>query len=181
MKEIPSLTVEHHAEGIVEFHSVSPKQPITFLSFSITTLKIGFASLAVKYILDCSVGLFLLQWLSLVLFILYRRRQMMERESLLVVHDLGIQVRRRYYSGKEEFFFVERSRIEDVIINEGIGYATVTYYLAIITKSEKEMLLGFSTLIPCLDDLLTDSNSKSNRAGMLKQGTEKEQQKFIHL
>eukprot|EP00960_Hanusia_phi_P003705 109721-Hanusia_phi.AAC.6 len=48
-----------------------------------------------------------------------------------------------------------RSRIEDVIINEGVGYATVTYYIGIITKSEKEMLLGFSTLIPCLDDLLT--------------------------
>ena len=42
----------------------------------------------------------------------------MWQESLLVVHDLGVQIRRKYYSGKEDCRFVERGRIHEVIINE---------------------------------------------------------------
>jgi len=44
------------------------------------------------------------------------------------------QVRREYFSGKKDLKFVERSRIHDVIINEGIRYATVNYYLAVMVR-----------------------------------------------
>ena len=31
---------------------------------------------------------------------------------------------------------MERGRIQEVIISEGVGYATVTYYLAIMTRGD---------------------------------------------
>lgn len=43
-------------------------------------------------------------------------------------------MRRAYYSGKTDFEFVERSRIRDVIINEGVRHTTVSYYLAIMVR-----------------------------------------------
>lgn len=96
------------------------------------------------------LGVFIL----LSVLLLWRRSQRVWQESLLVVHDLGVQVKRKYYSGREDCRFVERGRIQEVIINEGVGYATVTYYLAVLTSDDPDMMLAFRELIPALDDLL---------------------------
>lgn len=51
-------------------------------------------------------------WLLVSLFACWRRRGRVWRESLLVVHDLGLQVRRQYFSGKQDYRFVERGCIQ---------------------------------------------------------------------
>ena len=64
-------------------------------------------------------------------------------ESLLVMRNLGVQVGTRYYSGRERKVFIERQRIESVIINEGIQTWAIFYYMAILVKGQERMVLPF--------------------------------------
>jgi hypothetical protein len=155
----PVLTAEHHAEGIVEFHSTCQEPPMTLFTLCSLLQKTGAVAL-----LACVSGLaatrfgpvcdFLGFWMAISALVLWRRSGRVWQESLLVVHDLGVQTRRKYYSGKEDCRFVERGRIQEVIINEGVGYAAVTYYIAVITSDDPEMMLAFRDMIPALNDLL---------------------------
>lgn len=64
-------------------------------------------------------------------------------ESLLVMRNMGVQVGTRYYSGRERKVFIERQRIESVIINEGIQTWAIFYYMAILVKGQERMVLPF--------------------------------------
>jgi hypothetical protein len=70
-------------------------------------------------------------------------------ESLLVMRDLGVQVGTRYYSGRERKVFIERQRIESVIINEGIQTWAIFYYMAILVKGQERMVLPFEVQCCC--------------------------------
>mmetsp|Transcript_56208 Transcript_56208/g.133481 ORF Transcript_56208/g.133481 Transcript_56208/m.133481 type:complete len:201 (+) Transcript_56208:315-917(+) len=149
------LTTEKHGVGILEFHAVSAEPFLTRHLCVIMLLWTG-AAVSVIYLLDLLTAAYApWLWLSLMLFIVVQRAGLTCAESLLVVHDLGIQVKRTRYSGRVDMIFVERSRIEDVVINEGIGYTAVTYYLTILVAGEREMLLAFSDLIPRILDIQT--------------------------
>ena len=63
---------------------------------------------------------------------------------MLVVRDLGIQVSTRYRCGLNNSQFIDRGRIADVIINEGIRHLQVVYYLAIVVTGETNMIVAFS-------------------------------------
>ena len=149
------LATEKHGEGILEFHAINAEPFFTRRLCVWTPLWTG-AALVVYYLLGV-ISIDVAPWLWLVLMVLLavQRAGMMKAESLLVVHDLGIQVKRRRYSGRLDQIFVERSRIEDVVINEGVGYTAVTYYIAFLVKGEREMLLAFQDLIPRIHDLQT--------------------------
>jgi hypothetical protein len=69
-------------------------------------------------------------------------------ESLLVMRNLGVQVGTRYYSGRERKVFIERQRIESVIINEGIQTWAIFYYMAILVKGQERMILPFEVRPP---------------------------------
>jgi hypothetical protein len=52
-----------------------------------------------------------------------------------VVSPVGLQHTTIYASGRRETFFVEKNRVKDVVINEGITMHRVLFYLAIILRS----------------------------------------------
>jgi len=39
-------------------------------------------------------------------------------ESLTVIAELGVQIRTKYFNGKEITFFIEKEHVEDVLMHE---------------------------------------------------------------
>ncbi len=64
-------------------------------------------------------------------------------ESLLVVRGLGLQISSKLYSGKEKKVFIEKKKIESIIINEGVQAWSILYYMAILVKGKEKMILPF--------------------------------------
>ena len=59
------------------------------------------------------------------------------------MRDLGVQVRTRYVGGSQRTRFVDRAHIADIILNEGITFQSVIFYLAVIVEGEDRLLVVF--------------------------------------
>lgn len=68
-------------------------------------------------------------------------------ESLLVMRDIGIQVKTTYWSGRTESKFINRLKIENVVINEGITLWQVKPYMAILVKDQEKMTIAFEVSV----------------------------------
>ncbi|ETV93983.1 hypothetical protein, variant 1 [Aphanomyces invadans] len=64
-------------------------------------------------------------------------------ESLLVIPQIGVQLRKKQRNGHETFMFIEATRIKAVVINEAISFSDVIYYLAFLVEDEHKMVLAF--------------------------------------
>ena len=64
-------------------------------------------------------------------------------ESLLVVRDLGLQVQTRYYGGTQRTRFIDRAHVADVILNEGITFQSVIFYMAVVVEGQDRLLVVF--------------------------------------
>lgn len=74
----------------------------------------------------------------------------MQKESLLVLKDWGVELRTRYYVGCERRIFVPREQLRDVVINEGFLTWSVIYYLAFIIEDDQQqpaLLLPFEVCL----------------------------------
>ena len=71
-------------------------------------------------------------------------------ESLLVIRELGVQLVTRYRSGRERHRFLEHAEIVDVVINEGITFQRVVFYMAFVARDADRLVLAFETLQPKL-------------------------------
>ncbi|KAJ4454933.1 putative phosphatidylinositol glycan; class H [Paratrimastix pyriformis] len=83
-------------------------------------------------------------------FRLLLRLSTVKEESILIVRELLVQVRTRYWSGQETTEVLDAHQIEDVIINEGITMHQVIYYLAFVIKGNSKLVLAFSHVFPRL-------------------------------
>jgi hypothetical protein len=64
-------------------------------------------------------------------------------ESLEVVRDMGVQLTTKYFSGREKHKFIEKEKIRNVIVNEGIKFGDIKFYLAFVIRSSDEMIIAF--------------------------------------
>jgi hypothetical protein len=64
-------------------------------------------------------------------------------ESLLLIRELGVQITKKHWNGKETHTFIEKSRISDVIINEGIQRFNIFFYMAFVVEGNAKMILAF--------------------------------------
>jgi hypothetical protein len=64
-------------------------------------------------------------------------------ESLLVVRDLGIQLKTTYNTGRSQSKFIDKGKILELIINEGITLFQVKFYLAVLVEGEDKMSVVF--------------------------------------
>ncbi|RIB27112.1 GPI-GlcNAc transferase complex, PIG-H component-domain-containing protein, partial [Gigaspora rosea] len=71
-----------------------------------------------------------------------------QKESILSIRDIGIQVETVYINGRTVSRFIERSKISDIIINEGITMLQVKFYMAIIVEGQDKMVVVFQHLLP---------------------------------
>lgn len=69
-----------------------------------------------------------------------------EKECVLVVQGLGVQLTRIYWSGARRHTFLEHSSIKDVIINEGFTTCRVIFYLAFVVAGRSSMVLTFQVV-----------------------------------
>jgi hypothetical protein len=64
-------------------------------------------------------------------------------ETILVIRDVGVQVKTVYLGGRSVSRFIDRSKIADIIINEAITMFHIRVYLAIIVEGEDKMVVVF--------------------------------------
>jgi hypothetical protein len=76
------------------------------------------------------------------------------KESLTVIHGVGIQLQRESYCGRSRREFYEREHIHTVVINEGFHLNKVIYYLGFLQRGSKDLLLPFSHILPRLETIL---------------------------
>lgn len=74
-------------------------------------------------------------------------------ESVLIVRDFGIQLQLRHRSGTERNKFLDKDKIEGVIVHECIRGSSVHYQLAFLMKDETRLSLSFQHLYPGLNQL----------------------------
>ncbi|KAI8818750.1 PIG-M-domain-containing protein [Fimicolochytrium jonesii] len=94
--------------------------------------------------LDCSIPLCALPFAILLAAHLSAVRQ----ESITFIGSLGVSLQTTYSLGRTKSRFIPLDRIADVIINEGITMLTVRYYMAVMVKGEREMIVVFE--VGCL-------------------------------
>lgn len=91
----------------------------------------------------------------------------MHIESILAIRDVGIQVKTTYWGGSSVSRFINRNKIDDVIINEGISFWQIKSYMAILVKDEDKMVVVFevSLHIPYpRQTLITQHNTTASPA-----------------
>lgn len=79
-------------------------------------------------------------------------------EKLVVIRELGVHIHTKYWSGKENSIFVDKTRIKAVVINEGYRIYTVITYLAFIVEGEGKLICAFQVCFS-LSFFLSDKNS----------------------
>ncbi|KAI8374615.1 GPI-GlcNAc transferase complex, PIG-H component-domain-containing protein [Radiomyces spectabilis] len=79
-----------------------------------------------------------------------------KEESILAMRDIGIQVKTTYWGGSSVSRFVNRLKIEDVVLNEGITMWQIKSYMALLVKDQEKMTVVFEHLLPKLQPILLD-------------------------
>mmetsp|Transcript_16842 Transcript_16842/g.23163 ORF Transcript_16842/g.23163 Transcript_16842/m.23163 type:complete len:204 (-) Transcript_16842:79-690(-) len=74
-------------------------------------------------------------------------------ESLLVLEDLGVQLKCKYRSGKEDVQFYDKAKIKAIVINEGITMQHIVCYIAFVVWDQKQLVIPFKNLNPKLSVL----------------------------
>ncbi|KAG5513276.1 hypothetical protein PMAC_001647 [Pneumocystis sp. 'macacae'] len=69
-------------------------------------------------------------------------------ESLLVLHNIGLQITLHYFFLPSRTRFIPLSDILDVVIHEGFIGLEVRYYLALIIRNENTLQVIFENLLP---------------------------------
>ena len=112
--------------------------------------------MALLYISSCVVfSLSTTSWVILFLIessvaVFIRRYEVIE-ESVLLIKDFGVQIRQKYASGFEEIKFIERAKVEEVIIHEFIQGSAVGFSLAFKVQDSDLLMLTFKNVYPGLD------------------------------
>ncbi|KAG0344129.1 hypothetical protein BG004_004716 [Podila humilis] len=70
---------------------------------------------------------------------------MVTEETILMIRDVGIQVKTVYLGGRSVSRFIDRSKIQDIIINEAITMMHIRVYMAIIVEGQDKMVVVFQT------------------------------------
>ncbi|KAG4103354.1 hypothetical protein H8356DRAFT_1644587 [Neocallimastix lanati (nom. inval.)] len=145
-KNEPEFIYKIHADNAHEFIMKSTSRLIS--NFDIFLILI-FAILLILFIKKKQVILCILVIMFILLFIYVKCNTIIE-ESLLVVRDLGVQIKTTYPFRRTYSRFIDKSKIGQIIINEGITAFQVKFYLAVLISGEDHMEVVYKSLIPKL-------------------------------
>ncbi|CAG8532333.1 8120_t:CDS:2 [Acaulospora morrowiae] len=90
----------------------------------------------------------------MIIIWLWTKFNIVKSESILSVRDVGVQVTTVYLNGRSVSKFIDKSKISDIIINEGITMLQVKFYMAIIVEGQDRMVVVFQHLLPKLNVLI---------------------------
>jgi len=148
-KNEPVFIYKIHADNAHEFIMKSKRRLISnFNIFLIIVM--GFflyISIKKKQIIFCIIILLLF------ILLIHVKLNTIVEESLLVVRDLGVQIKTTYPFNRTYSRFIDKSKIGQIIINEGITAFEVNFYLAVLISGEDHMEVVYKSLIPKLQIL----------------------------
>ncbi|CDS04036.1 hypothetical protein LRAMOSA06991 [Lichtheimia ramosa] len=98
-----------------------------------------------------------LYWPGAICIWLWLKSRIVIQESILAMKDVGIQVRTVYWGGRTVSRFIDRRKIHDIVINEGITMWQIKSYMAIIVKNQEHMIVVFEHLLPRLRPTLLEA------------------------
>ncbi|EFA80321.1 putative glycosyltransferase [Heterostelium album PN500] len=125
--------------------------PFDYILYIILALHIFYLVINDYFVLNS----FMFILLSIVIIIrLFLKLFIVREESLTVIRELGVQLRKKYYFIGESTRFIEKPKIQSIIINEGISRYRVTFYMAFLVEGKQKMVLAFDDLIPRINVLL---------------------------
>ncbi|CAO3621037.1 unnamed protein product [Mucor hiemalis] len=90
---------------------------------------------------------------SCVVWLLVKNKSV-KQESILAIRDVGIQIKTSYWGGASVSRFINRNKIQDIIINEAISFWQIKSYMAILVKDEDKMVVAFENTLPKLRPIL---------------------------
>lgn len=76
-----------------------------------------------------------------------------QRESMLVVGGLGVQLESVLFCGVKRHNFISTPQIEDVVVNEGVTACDIFFYLAFVIKQSDKLVLPFQVYMLRLHEL----------------------------
>lgn len=79
----------------------------------------------------------------MIIIWIWLKLNIVKEESILSIRDVGIQVKTIYMNGRSVSKFIDKSKISDIIINEGITMLQVKFYMAIIVDGQDRMVVVF--------------------------------------
>ncbi|RGB40912.1 GPI-GlcNAc transferase complex, PIG-H component-domain-containing protein [Rhizophagus diaphanus] len=92
--------------------------------------------------------------IAMIIIWIWLKLNIVKEESILSIRDVGIQVKTIYMNGRSVSRFIDKSKISDIIINEGITMLQVKFYMTIIVDGQDRMVVVFEHLLPKLNILL---------------------------
>lgn len=134
------------SNAVIEFKAIRKSNSnIAILVLGTTTMLLLitsiFWSLSIKlYIITCII----------IIIVIINHRSYVVEESILVIKDFGVQLRRKYASGSEYTEFLERNKINKVFIHECIKRSSICYQLAFLLHGENRLSLSFNYVYPGL-------------------------------
>lgn len=74
-------------------------------------------------------------------------------ESIIVIKNFGIQLRVKYLLGSELSKFLDKDRVDGILLHEYIYGSQIRYSIAFLVKGQDRMSLLFKNLYPGFDGL----------------------------
>ncbi|KAF9105614.1 hypothetical protein BGX27_009547 [Mortierella sp. AM989] len=137
-----------HADNTREYIMTSDAKRINSYDFMLAPL-----CLSLVYTLGTTITCYTVITL-LIVFRIVVKLFMVTEETILVIRDVGVQVKTVFLGGRSSSRFIDRSKISDIIINEAITMMHIRVYMAIIVEGEDKMVVVFQHLLPRLKELL---------------------------
>ena len=91
-----------------------------------------------------------------VAYLLHRAVQccnFVRHETLTVIQEFGAQKTTTYATGKKEYRFIAKHKINECVINEAVLGCSVVFYIAFIVAGQQEMELAFDHFTPSLHQI----------------------------
>ncbi|RHZ47079.1 hypothetical protein Glove_593g32 [Diversispora epigaea] len=85
---------------------------------------------------------------------IWTKLNIVKSESILLIRDVGVQVKTVYLNGRIVSKFIDKDKISNIVINEGITILQVKFYMVILVEEADRMVVVFQHLLPKLNVLL---------------------------
>ncbi|XP_076873699.1 phosphatidylinositol N-acetylglucosaminyltransferase subunit H [Brachyhypopomus gauderio] len=140
-----SLDCQTYSPFCREFTVSSPK--VSLCKVTVCTCSVWLFAYAVFFVTENTAVLSSAIIVTLVGMMLHIHLVKVDRETLLVIGSLGVQLSTSYASGRESTTFIEMGRIKDIVINEAVYMQSIIYYLCILIKDSADPN-GVSSVVP---------------------------------
>ncbi|OZJ06195.1 hypothetical protein BZG36_00979 [Bifiguratus adelaidae] len=81
---------------------------------------------------------------------LFIKLSIVREESILAIREVGVQVKTTYVSGQSKIRFIDKSKLVNIVIHEGITMWQLKSYLTILVRDEHRTTVVFEHLLPRL-------------------------------